>query len=112
MKINTGHYIWNPETLEYENFKIPNTKITSLSTEEKIKLVIEDLKDLLLEKNRKYGDSALSPVRIFSKSDNLEQLRVRIDDKLSRIVSAQLDDDEEVINDLLGYLILYRVAML
>jgi hypothetical protein len=83
-----------------------------LTTEGKIKKVMEDLTNLLLEKNRKYGDSAITPVRIFSKSDNLEQLRVRIDDKLSRIVSAQLDDDEEVLNDLLGYLVLYKVALL
>lgn len=65
---------------------------------------------MLLEKNRKYGDSALSPVRIFSKSDNLEQIRVRLDDKLSRLRNQQGDEDEDVITDLIGYLILYKVA--
>lgn len=94
----------NASGIEWTTFQ-PKT------TEEKIIEVISELKELLLEKNRKYGDSALSPVRIFSKSDHLEQIRVRIDDKLSRIISAQLDEDEEVINDLLGYLILYKVAL-
>ncbi len=68
------------------------------------------IKALLLEKNRKYGDSALSPVRIFSKSDSLEQIRVRLDDKLSRLRNQQDDEDEDVIADLIGYLVLYQVA--
>lgn len=81
------------------------------TTEEKIIQACRDLEDLLIEKNRKYGDSAINPVRIFSKANTLEQIKVRIDDKLSRVQSAQLDEDEEVINDLIGYLILYKVAL-
>ena len=68
------------------------------------------IKELLLDKNRKYGDSALSPVRIFSKSDSIEQIRVRLDDKLSRLRNQQDDEDEDVISDLIGYLVLYQVA--
>ena len=30
--------------------------------------ICEEIKELLLEKNRKYGDSAINPIRIFSKS--------------------------------------------
>lgn len=67
--------------------------------------------DLLLDKNRKYGGSALKPVRIFSTAGPVEQLNVRIDDKLSRIASAQADDREDAELDLIGYLILKRVAM-
>ena len=65
---------------------------------------------LLIEKNRKYGDSALNPARIFSKADNVAQLHTRIDDKLSRIKNAQDDEDEDVIADLIGYLVLLTVA--
>jgi len=72
--------------------------------------VCDEVKELLLEKNRKYGDSALNPVRVFSKSDPLEQIRVRLDDKLSRLRNQQDDEDEDVIADLIGYLVLYRVA--
>jgi hypothetical protein len=67
--------------------------------------------ELLLEKNRKYGASALNPVRIFSSADPVEQINVRIDDKLSRIASNQDDDEEDAELDLIGYLILKRVAM-
>jgi hypothetical protein len=66
---------------------------------------------LLLEKNRKYGDSALNPVRIFSKASVLEQLKVRMDDKLSRLRNAADDEDEDPTTDLIGYLILYKVAL-
>lgn len=81
-------------------------------SEEDITLVCNQIRNLLLEKNRKYGDAALNPVRIFSKSDSLEQIKVRIDDKLSRIRNAQNDEDEDVISDLIGYLVLFKVAKL
>ena len=65
---------------------------------------------MLIEKNRKYGDSALNPARIFSKADNVAQLHTRIDDKLNRIKNAQDDEDEDVIADLIGYLVLLTGA--
>lgn len=71
----------------------------------------DELKALLLEKNRKYGNSALSPVRVFSKADTLEQLFVRADDKLNRIRNRQDDEDEDVFTDLAGYLILIKIAL-
>lgn len=74
--------------------------------------VCEEIKALLLEKNRKYGDSALNPSRIFSNSSPIEQIKVRIDDKLSRIKSSQFDEDEDVIDDLIGYLVLLKIAKL
>lgn len=84
--------------------------MTTGSTQIEIAKVCEEIKDLLLEKNRKYGNSAIDPVRIFSNVDSLEQLNVRIDDKLSRIKSSQSDDMEDAELDLIGYLILKRVA--
>lgn len=70
------------------------------------------LKTMLLDKNVKYGNSATKPLRVFSKADELEQLRVRLDDKLSRIVRGDaLTESEDVIEDLLGYLVLYSIAV-
>lgn len=73
----------------------------------------DNIKDLLLAKNRKYGDSALSPIRVFSKSDSTEQILVRIDDKLSRIAKGIgfMAEDEDTIEDLIGYLILLRISI-
>ena len=70
----------------------------------------DSIKELLLEKNRKYGNSALNPCRVFSKADSVEQLKVRIDDKLNRIKNEQNDEDEDVVKDLIGYLVLLIIA--
>lgn len=79
-------------------------------TQKLIAAECDRIKEMLLDKNRKYGDSAVYPVRIFSKADNIEQINVRIDDKLSRIMSAQDDEDEDVEDDLIGYLVLKKVC--
>jgi hypothetical protein len=79
----------------------------------KIAEVCDDVKTLLLEKNAKYGDSALNPARIFSKASTVEQLLVRIDDKLNRIQKGAglLANDEDVVQDLIGYLVLLKIAL-
>ncbi len=71
------------------------------------------IKSLLLAKNAAYGDSALEPVRIFSQATPVEQILVRLDDKLSRISRGGgiVGDDEDVIQDLIGYLILLQIAL-
>jgi len=88
--------------------------VTPLSdTQSQITTVCDDIKELLLEKNRKYGDSALNPNRIFSKADAVEQILVRIDDKLNRIQKGAglLANDEDVVSDLIGYLVLLKIAL-
>jgi hypothetical protein len=75
-------------------------------------VVLTSLRKVLLDKNRKYGDSVLTPVRVFSKANITEQIKVRLDDKLSRIVSSQHDEDEDVYVDILGYLIINEIAKL
>lgn len=79
------------------------------SSQDKIAKECDFIKEMLLAKNRKYGDAALSPIRIFSKADSVEQLKVRIDDKLSRVKNATNDEDEDPILDLIGYFILLRI---
>jgi len=74
-------------------------------TEEKIKQICDNLKQFLLEKNKRYGDSALKPLSIFSRQDSQANLFVRIDDKLSRIKNSEKLRRNDVI-DLIGYLIL------
>ena len=66
--------------------------------------------EMLIEKNAAYGNSALAPVRIFSKSSNAEQIFVRLDDKPSRLARGSAAG-EDVILDLMGYLVLLRIAM-
>jgi hypothetical protein len=65
---------------------------------------------MLVDKNIAYGNSALDPVRIFSKADPVEQLRVRIDDKLSRLMKGTDYVGDNDIDDLIGYLVLLKIA--
>jgi hypothetical protein len=83
------------------------------NTQAHIAVVCNEVKELLIEKNKKYGDSALNPSRIFSKANAVEQLLVRIDDKLNRIQKGAglLANDEDVIMDLMGYLVLLKIAL-
>ena len=87
--------------------------MTVPESEMKISGVCDDIKELLINKNRKYGNSALKPCRVFSKASAVEQLLVRIDDKLNRIMQGAglLANDEDVVNDLIGYLILLKIGM-
>ncbi len=71
---------------------------------------LQEIREMLLAKNQAYGDSALAPVRVFSRADPVEQLRVRLDDKLSRLARGS-DAGEDVVADLIGYLFLLRIAM-
>jgi len=71
---------------------------------------LANIETMLIDKNAKYGNSALEPKRIFSKASSVEQILVRIDDKLSRMATQSVDEDEDVVQDLLGYLILLRIA--
>ena len=101
--IPQGNEIWN----------LPGMNLTptiTRTTADDIVEICDGIRDMLLEKNRKYGDSALNPTRVFSKADSIEQIKVRIDDKLSRLRNAQNDEDEDVIHDLMGYLVLLRIA--
>lgn len=75
----------------------------------KVRLECHELAELLIAKNKAYGNSALEPVRIFSQADAVEQIKVRLDDKISRLVRGQAAG-EDVTQDLLGYLILLRIA--
>jgi len=82
-------------------------------TQTAIKKRCELIKHMLLNKNKQYGNSVMSPIRVFSKADKTEQLRVRIDDKINRLLQGDesIESDVDVIDDLIGYLILLRISM-
>lgn len=69
-----------------------------------------EIVSMLIEKNISYGNSALEPARIFSTADSKEQLKVRIDDKLNRVKNNKGFAGDNDIDDLIGYLILYKIA--
>tara|TARA_B100002019_G_scaffold263455_1_gene251548 strand:+ start:69 stop:446 length:378 start_codon:yes stop_codon:yes gene_type:complete len=78
----------------------------------RIKAQCESIAEFLIDKNNKYGDSALEPLNIFSKATPIEGLLQRIDDKLKRMKNYdEATEDEDVIRDLIGYLILLELAI-
>jgi hypothetical protein len=68
------------------------------------------LADFLVEKSRLYNNAALAPVAIASKATPVERILCRIDEKLARWASPQPGDAEDTERDLLGGLLLLRVA--
>lgn len=67
------------------------------------------LADMVLARNRRYGGAALNPVRIFSDVDPEVGIRLRLDDKMSRIRAGAADEDEDPIADAIGYMVLLLV---
>ena len=105
---------------EYKGWDLPNwdrphikdelkNKMILTRTQEAISETCDELKKFLIDKNRAYGNSALEPLRILSKADTEEQLNVRIDDKLSRLMRGTAFIGDNDIDDLIGYLILKKV---
>ncbi len=72
--------------------------------------VCAGIANLLIKKNQAYGNSALEPIGIFSRSNAIEQLNVRIDDKINRIAKGSEYPGDDTITDLIGYLILLKIA--
>lgn len=76
-----------------------------MTTQDKIKEVYDNMRDLSLYKNEKYGDSAINPQQIFCKESAGAQIKSRLDDKLARIKnSTELRKND--LSDVIGYCVL------
>jgi hypothetical protein len=82
-----------------------------MTSEDLIDVECENIKTLLRMKNKAYGNSFMHPANVFCKLPAIEQINVRIDDKINRIAKGKcLDEVEEDTElDLIGYLILKRI---
>lgn len=81
-------------------------------TQQKIIEITDAMRELLLYKNEKYGDSALHPKRIFYKGDAVGSILIRLDDKLSRVMEN--NDRLPRVNDvadIIGYCALLLIGM-
>ena len=82
-----------------------------MSFKDDVESICDDIAEMLVQKNEAYGNSAMEPVRVFSKASALEQLYVRIDDKLSRLQKGSEYPGDDTIDDLIGYLILLKIKL-
>lgn len=81
-------------------------------TQLKIHEIMCAMKDLLLYKNQKYGDSAINPKKIFYKGDSTNSILIRLDDKIGRVMSNT--EEKPRINDvcdIIGYCTLLLISM-
>lgn len=80
-----------------------------MDTTDKIRETLSNMTELLIEKNIRYGNSALNPPNIFSKLPSEDSICIRLDDKLNRIKSSdQLRKND--VSDMIGYLTLLCVS--
>ena len=81
-------------------------------TQQKIKDILSGMTDLLLYKNKKYGDSAINPKKIFYKGDSTNSILIRLDDTIGRAMSNT--EEKPRVNDvadIIGYCTLLLVSM-
>ena len=85
---------------------------TTTETQDKIIAITEAMRDLLLYKNQKYGDYALSPKQIFYKGDAVDSILIRLDDKLGRIM-ANTENTPRIndVADIIGYCTLLLIGI-
>ena len=83
-----------------------------MSNREKIIEITDSMKDLLLYKNEKYGDSALSPKNIFYKGNSTNSILIRLDDKIGRIKNnTEPKPRVNDVCDIIGYCVLLLASM-
>lgn len=82
------------------------------SMEKRITELTDAMKHLLIEKNKRYGNSALEPQNIFYKGDAQNSILIRLDDKLGRI-KANTESTPRVndVADIIGYCTLLLISM-
>ena len=88
------------------------SRVEDTPTQQKIKDILSGMTDLLLYKNRKYGDSAVNPKKIFYKGDSTNSILIRLDDKIGRVMS-NVEEKPRVndVADIIGYCTLLLVSM-
>jgi hypothetical protein len=79
-------------------------------TASRIRTKCTEIAEMLAAKNKAYGNSALEPVRVFAQGDPEDLIRVRLDDKLSRIRNNPSAFGEDPVLDQVGYLVLLLIA--
>ena len=106
--LHNEHYWDTNRNTDGESYHYKKPDDFSLRLENVSKSII----DLLKQKNKDYGNTALNPPNIFSRLGSKEALCARIDDKLSRIKNKGINDaTEDTVSDLIGYLLLLKMSI-
>lgn len=79
-----------------------------MNTQKEIESLFKNFSEFLIEKNKRYGDSALYPVNIFSKTGSSSQICTRLDDKISRVQNSD-ELRKNDVSDIFGYIALLMI---
>ena len=110
MEFNTSYTIDGVEHSKHYYDRERNKDMRTFSN--RLDKITKEITDLLKEKNKDYGDTALNPPQIFSKLNATEAICARLDDKISRIKNKGINDKtEDTVDDLIGYLLLLKMSM-
>lgn len=108
IRIHKGSDDWKIKSLDV--FLKQNNQEQQSQTQKQIENICKAISDVLIDKNKKYGNSALKPINVFYKGNNTNSILIRLDDKLSRIKNNTEDIRVNDICDTIGYLVLLLVA--
>tara|TARA_R110002020_G_scaffold369131_1_gene580910 strand:- start:54 stop:452 length:399 start_codon:yes stop_codon:yes gene_type:complete len=112
MEFNTPYTMNNTKGHSKYYYDLDRNKGNHMTFAEKLDIEVQAITDLLKQKNKDYGNTALNPTNIFSKLNATEALCARIDDKLARIGNKGINDEtEDTVDDLIGYLLLLKMSM-
>tara|TARA_R100000995_G_scaffold77229_1_gene47202 strand:- start:235 stop:621 length:387 start_codon:yes stop_codon:yes gene_type:complete len=112
MEFNTPYTIDSTFGHSKYYWDLDRNKGDHMTFSEKLDIEVKAITDLLKEKNKAYGNTALNPTNIFSKLNATEAICARIDDKLARIGNKGINDEtEDTVDDLIGYLLLLKMSM-
>ena len=106
---------------DYKNVKIHedtkpniteiNRNIDLTDTQNKIKNFCDKISEILIYKNKKYGNSAIKPNGIFYKGNARDSILIRLDDKIGRIKNNNDELRTNDIVDIIGYLVLLLIVL-
>ena len=96
--------------MDKANGKTPPTKHykEAMETRDKIENTVDSLKKLLIEKNKRYGNSALEPLEGIKYTPE-DGIKIRLTDKLKRVINSD-NLRKNDIADIMGYLTLLCVS--
>lgn len=104
------HRVLNGDPVEDDLRKLSIDELKAIAPAgEEIVNKFAELTHMVLVKNTAYGDSVLNPIQVWARSSATEQICVRLDDKLSRVVRGKDLDGEDIEADQVGYLVLKMI---
>ena len=77
-----------------------------MNAEKRIKEIIKEVQDLLIAKNKQYGNSALKPIGVFANGSATDLIKIRLIQG-----DETIEADEDIVKDLIGYFVLLLIAM-